>query len=194
MDGTRIMGSVGVLVAALLGVAGCSDGDDSSPADTGDTATQQSDAPDEAPSATDSDATASDSAGNAPDLPWEGEACDLLTVADVEAQFGDRGAVRAGVPEGTPQRCRWEIGSLLDDGGVVVLTVYIDESLDEDARALSDAQPVEGLGDEAYFDADNAHLLFRSGDVSALLTAGFVSYDPPVDVVIPLAEQVLSHL
>jgi hypothetical protein len=186
-------GSVLLVMALLLGGAGCAGSDDGAPALDADT--EPGDAPDEAPTepATETGGGSEDTASSSS---WSGDPCSLLTVAEIETQFGDRGPVAEGVTYINDQTCRWVIGDLLDGGGNVVVEVVVDSdrSLEDDARAAAVTERIEGLGDEAYGDEDSPHLLFRTDDLRFRLTADFVGDDSgALNQLIPLAELVLSR-
>jgi hypothetical protein len=152
VDRSTLKAGVGLLVMGLLlGGAGCAGSDDGSPAQNADT--EPGDAPDEAPTEPTTE-TVGGSEDTASNPSWSGDPCSLLTVAEIETQFGDQGPVAEGVTHINDQTCRWVIGDLLDGGGNVVVEVVVDSdrSLEDDARAAAVTERIEGLGDEAYGD------------------------------------------
>ena len=125
-----------------------------------------------------------DAIGDSPDV----DPCSLLEVSEIEAEFGDAGEVFDGMDQG--DQCLWEVGedqSALGTGTVSVFVQFINPDLPiepiEDIFAAqqesyADATPVEGIGDEAYFEPNGATVNARSGDLIWFVQAAFI---PQVD-------------
>lgn len=180
----------GVMVAVLvLGVAGCGGDDDGStgfgsPTETGG---DQGDDPGQA---------AEGAGGDSSDL------CSLLTTGEVEAQFGEVGAVAD--PHMEYGSCVWEIGEQGDDGTGDFISLY--RFVGDPSRSfaenwgtdLAGDQPVEGVGDEAWVSEDGTSVMFNRGDQYLSLTSAFGSVlgsDAPGvrEKMIALAELVASR-
>jgi len=104
--------------------------------------------------------------------------CALLEVSDIEAVFGEQGAVADG--EALGFSCAWEIG----DTGIVVVTRARGagspgQSLDEIRDLDSDPVEVDGVGDEACLCSGG--LWFRAGEVTFSVTPSFSSDVPDVE-------------
>ena len=107
----------------------------------------------------------------------EGGPCDLLEVSEIEAEFGDRGAVADG--EALGFSCSWAVGDISDpSSGIVGVTKARgagspEQSMAEIRDLSTNPVEVEGLGDEAFFDFGT--LWFRSGDITFSVSAFFGS-------------------
>lgn len=107
-----------------------------------------------------------------------GDPCSLLEVSEIEAAFGEHGAVAEGKPLGFS--CGWDVGDVAERGsGVVAITRARgagspEQSLAEIRDLSSNPIEVEGVGDEAFF--DGASLWFRSGPITFSVNAYF-SFD-----------------
>jgi hypothetical protein len=210
-----------VALAALVGVAGCGGsggGGDDAAAGANDGVFGSGN--DDAGAAADGTGQSSggEGAGAGTDGPGQGggggqgaggaagiDLCSLLDPSEVEAQFGEGGAVADG--KGGDAACLWEVGDQsrlgLDEGpGQVSLTdVYVADTWPADAqydnmRDLTEgAIDVDGVGDEAFLVATGSTLVFRSGEAFLSLTASF--YPPPAgreDKLVALAQQIASRL
>ena len=109
--------------------------------------------------------------------------CSLLDVAEIEAVFGDVGAVADGEELGIS--CAWEVGDPTDPGsGLVVVTRArgagsAEQSLAEIRDVSDDPVEVEGVGDEACLCSGG--LWFRSGDITFSVTPSFGDDVPGMD-------------
>lgn len=103
------------------------------------------------------------------------DACSLLEVSEIEAEFGDNGAVADGELLGFS--CSWEVGGTGGArSGVVVVTKARGAGSPEQSLAEIrdlDSSPVEvaGVGDEACLCSGG--LWFRSGDITFSVSAFF---------------------
>jgi hypothetical protein len=180
----------GVMAAVLvLGVVGCGGDDDGSTGSGSPTETDgdQGDDPGQA---------AGGAGGDSSDL------CSLLTTGEVEAQFGEVGAVAD--PHMEYGSCVWEIGEQGDDGTGDLISLYRfvgdpSRSFAENWGAdLAGDQPVEGVGDEAWVSEDGTSVMFNRGDQYLSLSSAFGSVlgsDVPGvrEKMIALAELVASR-
>jgi len=131
--------------------------------------------------------------------------CSLLETSEIEAEFGERGAVKDGHEE--MLQCTWDVGTASAGGtwGVSVgdlgpATGMPPEDYFATFRDLAgDAADVEGVGDEAYFEEDpqifQSYVTFRVGENVLSVDAYF---DPEVEgtqeKLTTLAEHVVSRL
>jgi hypothetical protein len=193
---------VGMALVALSLLVACGDDDGGSPG-----------APDLADGGGDGDGAVSDplgagDGGVAEDVPPDAPgvvlgACDLLAVAEIEAELGDvLGPVRDG--EVNLAGCLWPIGQ--DNVQIAGLDLQIlyhpsDELADDFAggspeAALADVQgvpEVPGLGDEARLSYGTLYV--RSGDtVVSLSLESFAGADAFVVELVALAEQLVARL
>jgi hypothetical protein len=156
-----------LVLAAALAVAGC--GDDSD---------------DEGAAPRDTPADVEDITGDAPDV----DPCSLLEVSEIDAEFGAQGTVLDGQDQG--DQCLWEVGedqTALGTGTVSVFVQYvnpelpiapIDDIFADQQASYAESTPVDGIGDEAYFEPNGATVNVRSGDLIWFVQAAFI---PQVD-------------
>ena len=125
-----------------------------------------------------------DITGDAPDV----DPCSLLEVSEIDAEFGAQGTVLDGQDQG--DQCLWEVGedqTALGTGTVSVFVQYVNPELPIDPiedifagqqASYADSAPVDGIGDEAYFEPNGATVNVRSGDLIWFVQAAFI---PQVD-------------
>jgi hypothetical protein len=125
-----------------------------------------------------------------------GDACSLLEVSEIEAEFGDHGAVADGELLGFS--CSWEVGDIDDPGsGIVVVTKARgagspEQSLAEIRGMESNPVEVDGVGDEACLCSGG--LWFRSGAITLSVTAFFSSEDADKAKLVTLAQHMLDRV
>jgi hypothetical protein len=130
--------------------------------------------------------------GGSPD----GGPCDLLEVSEIEAAFGDHGAVADGKALGFS--CSWDVGDVEEPGsGIVVVTKARgagspEQSLAEIRDMDSNPVEVEGVGDEACLCSGG--LWFRSGDITLSVTAFFSSGESDKAKLTTLAQHMLDRV
>lgn len=117
--------------------------------------------------------------------------CSLLEESEIEAQFGERGAVA----EGTPGLgCSWDVGSPFDAGtgslhlqDLPLTGLPVEEALASYRDLAQDPVDIEGLGDDAFFEYElddaaglrqsTTRLTFTTGDLLLKLEANFFGRD-----------------
>lgn len=147
--------------------------------------------------------------GQPPDL------CALLETSEVEAEFGERGAVGEGYPE--LDSCVWDVGDQSTAGsGNVTINGYgpaIGQTIEQQFAGYKDLADnpvdIEGLGDEAYAEHDpeayddrslevmfeHTFVYFRSGETFLSVSAFFgPGVDGVQDKLVTLTEQVIGRL
>lgn len=147
----------------------------------------------------------SDAAGEGTGDGGGDDPCVLLEMSEIEAAFGERGAVAEG--EALGFSCTWDVGDVGGDGGILGLTSTravgsVEQGLTEVLGHL-DGQPVEvdGVGDEAYFTATGEGMFrasridFRTGPWLVVVDAHF-SPEPAgtQDKLVTLAQHVVDRL
>lgn len=141
--------------------------------------------------------------------------CALLETAEVEAEFGERGAVGEGYPEF--DSCVWDVGdqSIAGTGNVTVngYGPAIGQTVEQQFAGYKDLADnpvdIEGLGDEAYAEHDpeafddrslevmfeHTFVYFRSGETFLSVSAFFgPGVDGVQDKLVTLAEHVIDRL
>lgn len=196
-----------VLLLGFAGLAGCGGDDDDGAAL--DASAPGAAAPDDAGDG------GGDAPPGAPTPPGEALAvCDMLEVPEIEAQFGDLGAVADG--ETTTMGCQWQVGEPIEGSPIdTALTLQVlfhpgdefdvfypngAEQAEADLAEVSgraDVVPIPGLGDEAVLDF--GVLYVRSGEV-LFAVGGYMIPNAPLGTdamqtkLTALAEQVLGRL
>lgn len=153
-----------------------------------------------------------DSGGEESDASDDVDVCSLLELADVEAEFGDRGEVTEGF-----SACDWQVGEfgLSGTGNINVTGLTTFGAIEDDYDIAWDVSDnpvaVEGVGDEAFFDfadplgsgeftSDDsaASVTFRTGDLLIMVQSNFfdLEVDPEQerDRLIALAERMLARI
>ncbi|HEY3142369.1 MAG TPA: hypothetical protein VGJ86_14620 [Acidimicrobiales bacterium] len=127
----------------------------------------------------------------------DGDACSLLEVQEIEAEFGDRGAVADGEVLGFS--CSWEVGDVADEGyGAVAVTSALgnpsaEQALAEIHEISSNQVEVDGIGDQAFLGSDS--LWFRSGDQVLSVSGSFITeVDGMQEKLTSLAQHMLDRL
>jgi hypothetical protein len=141
--------------------------------------------------------------------------CALLETSEVEAEFGERGAVGEGYPEF--DSCVWDVGdqSIAGTGNVTVGSYgpAIGQTVEQQFAGYQDLAEnpvdIEGLGDEAYAEHDpeafddrslevmfeHTFVYFRSGETFLSVSAFFgPGVDGVQDKLVTLAEHVIDRL
>jgi len=141
--------------------------------------------------------------------------CALLETAEVDAEFGERGAVGEGYPEF--ESCVWDVGdqSIAGTGNVTVngYGPAIGQTVEQQFAGFKDLAEspvdIEGLGDEAYAEHDpeafddrslevmfeHTFVYFRSGETFLSVSAFFgPGVDGVQDKLVTLTEQVIGRL
>lgn len=152
-----------------------------------------------------------DEAGGGPPA----DLCALLETSDVEAEFGERGAVGDGYPEF--DSCVWDVGDQSVAGsGNVTVSGYgppLGQTVEQQFAGYKDLADnpveIEGLGDEAYAEHDpeayddrslgvmfeHTFVYFRSGETFLSVSAFFgPGVDDVQDKLVTLAGQVIDRL
>lgn len=149
-----------VVVVGLVAVFIATCGDDDSEPDGSDEPDAEQTADDTDSAADDGEDEGGDEQGGDGSSPFERDACELLTAADIEAILGERtqGTFSPGDAESfTPGRCEWATGSPVEESelrasGVVVFLG--DEKIFDNTRVIAengdDFEELDGIGDEAY--------------------------------------------
>lgn len=148
-----------------------------------------------------------DAAGTGAEIDFGVDACTLLQATEIEAQFAEVGPVGEGVPSDLGSFfCRWEAEEngatqadmLPPEVWVKVEPLYEGTSV---AGALGDPIPVEGLGDEAYYDANTAEASLHVGAGEWVVALGAVPRAVHIDTgtgmqnrLAALAELILGRL
>jgi hypothetical protein len=196
----------GLAAALLVGLAGCGDDDGGDLGVGGVTDQGSSGQPND-----------SDDDGGL-DAPGDGQTldlCSLLEVSEIEAEFGERGAVADGFDEF--ESCVWDVGARATAGsGSVTVSYYppvpgqsIEDNFAGYKELAENPVDIDDLGDEAYYEHDaeafddrslgvmfeHTFVYFRSGDTFLSVSAFFgPGVDGVEDRLVALAEQVLSRL
>jgi hypothetical protein len=170
---------ISVMLLIVAAAAACS-GDDDSAGDgsAGDQTTPQG-------GETAGNTTASDASGSEAGTATDVDPCTLLTIDEIETEFGTAGEVSDG--EGTlGQDCGWDVGedqSQPGTGTVHVFVQYIDPALpiDDAATMFADQQQaaagaveIDGLGDAAYYQPDLTTVNMLVGDRVTFVQAAFI--------------------
>lgn len=192
----------GLAASLLVGLAGCGK-DDGGDLGVGEVADQGS--PDQ------SDDGGLDAAGDGQRL----DLCSLLEASEIEAEFGERGAVAGGLEE--LESCVWDVGPQSEAGsGNVTIWDYppvpgvsIEDNFAGFKELADNPVDIDGLGDEAYYEHDpeayddrslevmweHTFVYFRSGETFLSVSAFFgPGVDGVEDRLVTLAEHVLSRL
>jgi hypothetical protein len=207
IDGrARGLGLAMALLLGLGGLAGCGGDDDDGAALDADAGTGAADAADDG---------GGDAPPGAPTSPGEAlGVCDMLQVSEIEAQFGDLGAIAEG--ETTAMGCEWQVGEPVEGAPIdSALTLQVlfhpgdelegfypngAEQAEADLAEVSgrdDVVPISGLGDEAVLDF--GVLYVRSGEI-LYAVGGYMIPNAPLGTdamqakLTALAEQVLGRL
>lgn len=114
-----------------------------------------------------------------------GEACRLLGPSEIAAELGE--PVAAGVPSG--HGCRFEVGGSQAELGSGVLTVELPLRTSgvepavwfESLRPFLGADPVEGVGDGAFYEPADAKLTVIAGDVVFTIRASIIPEPTDLD-------------
>lgn len=192
MDGIRIRTAVGALAAvAVLGLAACGGGGGGSDGGGGSG---------EASGGADAGAGAAASGGGgggggATGKGDEVDVCRLLEVSEIDAQFGQAGAVSEGAPGelGVTALCRWQVGDPVSPEGGGTVTLGASTERDDIFYSVT-GDPVAGLGDEAVL-ATESELHIRSGEQFLVLMAGIYPEVPGTrDKLVTLAHLVVDRL
>lgn len=192
MDGIRIRTAVGALAAvAVLGLAACGGGGGGSDGGGGSGEARGG-----------ADAGAGDAAsggggggGGAAGKGAEVDVCRLLEVSEIDAQFGQAGAVSEGAPGelGVTALCRWQVGDPVSPEGGGTVTLGASTERDDIFYGVT-GDPVAGLGDEAVL-ATESELHIRSGEQFLVLMAGIYPEVPGTrDKLVTLARLVVDRL
>lgn len=192
MDGIRIRTAVGALAAvAVLGLAACGGGGGRSDGGGGSGEARGG-----------ADAGAGDAAsggggggGGAAGKGDEVDVCRLLEVSEIDAQFGQAGAVSEGAPGelGVTALCRWQVGDPVSPEGGGTVTLGASTERDDIFYSVT-GDPVAGLGDEAVL-ATESELHIRSGEQFLVLMAGIYPEVPGTrDKLVTLAHLVVDRL
>lgn len=192
MDGIRIRTAVGALAAvAVLGLAACGGGGGRSDGGGGSGEARGG-----------ADAGAGDAAsggggggGGAAGKGDEVDVCRLLEVSEIDAQFGQAGAVSEGAPGelGVTALCRWQVGDPVSPEGGGTVTLGASTERDDIFYSVT-GDPVAGLGDEAVL-ATESELHIRSGEQFLVLMAGIYPEVPGTrDKLVTLARLVVDRL
>lgn len=172
-----------VAVGVLLLAGGCSDGDDDASDATGSDETTTTEAATSGTEAAPEEAQVLDS--DVPDL------CTLFTVEDFQAVTGEV----AGTPESQAEvgAIRGSCSTSAEAGFPLVMVAAYDESDREATLSMVEAESVDDLGQEAYWD-DTVGLVVplegRDWYLQILATDGGADLETSVEV----AEIVLQHL
>ena len=167
-----LLAAIAAVVLVVVFVATCGD-DDSEPEGSDEPAAEQA-AGDGEPAA--------DGAS-----PFERDACELLTGADVETILGERveGTFTPGDAESfTPGRCEWATGNPVGPNELRASGVAVflgDEKIYDNTRVIAengdDFEEFEGIGDEAYAGGGEGGL--RVGDAGITVTVIGVNTNSP---------------
>lgn len=191
MDGIRIRTAVGALAAvAVLGLAACGGG--SGRSDGGGGSGEARGGADAGAGAAASDGGGGGGAAGKGD---EVDVCRLLEVSEIDAQFGQAGAVSEGAPGelGVTALCRWQVGDPVSPEGGGTVTLGASTERDDIFYSVT-GDPVAGLGDEAVL-ATESELHIRSGEQFLVLMAGIYPEVPGTrDKLVTLAHLVVDRL
>ena len=193
----------GTAAALLVGLAGCGDDDGGGEIGLGEVTA-------DGDRGADGDLGDSDAGGGPPP-----DLCALLETDEVEAEFGERGAVGEGYPE--LESCVWDVGdqSIAGTGNVTVngygpaIGQTVEQQFAGYKDLADDAVDIEGLGDEAYAEHDpeafddrslgvmfeHTFVYFRSGETFLSVSAFFgPGVDGVQDKLVTLAEHVIDRV
>jgi len=193
----------GVAVALLVGLAGCGDDDGGGEIGPGEVT-------DKGDGSAGGDVGDGEVGGGPP-----ADLCALLETSEVEAEFGERGAVGEGYAEF--DSCVWDVGDQSTAGtGNVTVNGYgpaIGQTVEQQFAGYKDLADnpvdIEGLGDEAYVEHDpeafddrslgvmfeHTFVYFRSGETFLSVSAFFgPGVEGVQDKLVTLAELVIDRL
>jgi hypothetical protein len=134
-------------------------------------------------------------------------ACELLTIADIEAAaFRDypvgegQSATDTPFTRGEAVSCLWEVGNpdaqFHERLHLYIITLNGQDPVDafeENAARLAKSKEIAGIGDRAAFEDRSGFLVVLDGDLVFLLRADLLNADGLVDPLTELAKQVISR-